>query len=197
MATTSPPAAGRGLDLKRKVGPLPVWAWSVIGIGGSYLAIRWYRAKKAAAASTSTTTAVPASSSPLPYSGLGAGIGGGYGGGYGGSPTPWNTTPSLTTPVTSTLPPQLTPVAAPLAAPAPVPIPSAEATARMLGSAPLTPAQANALSVLYQPQNQPDVNPNVSSAPVTQIAPGGSLPDASGVGGRYVTPGAPYAFTFG
>lgn len=195
MATTSPPPAGKGFDLKKKVGPLPVWAWSVIGIGGSYLAIRWYKAKKAAAASTSTTTAVPAANSPLPYNGLGAGIGGGYGGG--GAGTPWNTTPSAEPAAVSTLPPQLTPVAAPLTAPAPVPIPSAEATARMLGSAPLTPAQANALSVLYQPQNQPGVNPNVSSAPVTQIAPGGSLPDASGVGGRYVTPGAPYAFTFG
>lgn len=195
MAATSPPPAGKGFDLKKKVGPLPVWAWSLIGIGGSYLAIRWYKAKKAAAASTSTTTAVPATNSPLPYSGLGAGIGGGYGGR--GSGTPWNTTPSAEPAAVSTLPPQLTPVAAPLTAPAPVPIPSAEATARMLGSAPLTPAQANALSVLYQPQNQPGVNPNVSSAPVTQIAPGGSLPDASGVGGRYVTPGAPYAFTFG
>jgi hypothetical protein len=195
VATTSPPPAGKGFDLKKKVGPLPVWAWSLIGIGGSYLAIRWYKAKKAAAASTSTTTAVPAANSPLPYSGLGAGIGGGYGGG--GAGTPWNTTPSAEPAAVSTLPPQLTPVAAPLTAPTPVPIPSAEATARMLGSAPLTPAQANALSVLYQPQNQPGVNPNVSSAPVTQIAPGGSLPDASGVGGRYVTPGAPYAFTFG
>lgn len=195
MATTSPPPAGKGFDLKKKVGPLPVWAWSLIGIGGSYLAIRWYKAKKAATASTSTTTAVPAANSPLPYSGLGAGIGGGYGGG--GSGTPWNTTPSAEPAAVSTLPPQLTPVAAPLTAPAPVPIPSAEATARMLGSAPLTPAQANALSVLYQPQNQPGVNPNVSSAPVTQIQEGGSLPPASGIGQRFITPGAPYAFTAG
>jgi hypothetical protein len=195
------PPPSKGFDLKKKVGPLPVWAWSLIGISGAYLGIRWYRAKKAAAASTAT--AVPASNSPLPYNGLGSGIGGGWGG-SGGSGTPWTTTPTPepTATPTSTLPAQTVPVAPALSAPAMTAIPTPEGMARSLQAAGvgsnLSPAQANALSVLYQPQNQPGVNPNVSSAPVTQLQEGGSVAPASGTGTRYVTPGpAPYAFTFG
>lgn len=111
------------------------------------------------------------------------------------------------TPLTAPIPPlpQAAATPAPVAAPTPVaPTPINEsAIAGLLGpSSGLTPTQLQGLSMLEQPTNQPGTNPLVSSAPVTvapsNTVPGGpSLPPASGVGTRYVTPGTPYAFTYG
>ncbi len=191
----APPKLAEGLDLKKKVGSLPVWAWSLLGIGGAWLGIRWYRAKKAAAASVSTTTAVPASSAPLPYNGLGAGIGGGYGGGGGGSP--WPATPSPSPPPVSTLGPQVTPVAPTLSAPAPVVVPQVPAGIQpsYLQGLGFSPDQ---ISGVLQPQDQPSVNPYVSPAPTQALPVGAQLGPATGVGQRYLTPGPnPFPFTYG
>lgn len=190
MATA--PATGGRFDLKKKVGPLPVWAWGLLGTAGGYLAIRYYRnAKAAKAAATSTTTAVPASSSPLPYNGLTGGIGGGFGGG-----TPWTTTPSPE-PTAVPAPSTTTAVAPPIAAPAPVPVPQVPngiQPSYLVGLG-LTPDQ---ISGVLQPQNQPAVNPNVSPAPTQALPVGAGLAPATGVGQRYLSPGPnPFPFTYG
>lgn len=196
MADT-PPKAG-GFNLKKKVGPLPVWAWGLIGTAGIWLGYRYYRNAKAAKSSAATSTAVPASSSPLPYNGLGAGIGGGYGGGGG---SPWTVTPppepAATPAPVSTLPSQITPVAPTLSAPAPMVIPQAPSGIQpsYLAGLGLTPDQ---ISGVLQPQNQPQFNPNVSSAPTIALQPGASVGPATGVGQRFLTPGPnPFPVTYG
>lgn len=177
-----PAGAGSGF-LTKKSGPLPNWAWGAILVGTFYLYYRYKQSKSASA--TSSVGSIPISGPQgMPYGGYGSV---GYGGSSGGS----------------SLPPIQSPTPTPVTTPAPSSqTPSAQSTAAYLGQAgmgnSLTTQQAGALSELYQPQNQPGSNPNVSSTPTTQLQAGSSLPAASGTGTRYVTPGPqPYAFTYG
>lgn len=196
MPETTPPSPGKSFDLKKKVGPLPVWAWSLIGIGGTFLAWRWYQAKKAAGAQTSVSTSQPASG--YGYNGLGSAIGGGYGGGFGGSGGSTGSTaaqnPTLSTPEGNQAAIPVSPV---LAGPSPVPVPSVPSGIQpsYLQGLGLTPDQ---ISGVLQPQNQPSVNPNVSPAPTQALPVGATLGPATGIGQRYLTPGPnPFPVTYG
>lgn len=60
------PAPARGAGPQRKVGPLPLWAWAAIGIGGIAAVLYWRRRNAAPAPAdtstrpdTATTTAIP------------------------------------------------------------------------------------------------------------------------------------------
>jgi hypothetical protein len=59
--------------LTRKLGPLPAWAWGA-GLGGGYLAVRWYRNRNADVTSATDTP----TDSTLPDQGFGASGPGGY-----------------------------------------------------------------------------------------------------------------------
>lgn len=63
--TPSPPSqsAGKGIGSKltKKLGPLPVWGWALVGGAVVVVVYRYYAAKKAAAASAAASTATPAS----------------------------------------------------------------------------------------------------------------------------------------
>lgn len=173
---------------------------------GAYFAYRWWKGR-----SSSTTPATATATTPVAATdpGVSGGSGSG-GGGYFGTPN------GITVPTGSHTRHRQTGTSVPTSGGSSVPvasptssamvgsslIPSPQETAAMLGASgqgsSLSPAQANALSVLYQPQNQPAVNPYVAPTPVAQVPAGGSLPAASGTGTRFVTPGPnPYAFTFG
>lgn len=211
-AEGSPSRADSGGGLKealtRKIGPLPTWAWAGIAVGGIFL-YKWYKNRQAANTSTTTPATAPATTNgQLPYyQAPTSGGGSSSGGGMGGFLRDWNRGQQGNPPTGRTAPvPALPPAPAPVAA-----TPSLGSTASLnepliasiLGpSSSLTPTQLQGLSMLEQPQNQPASNPFVSSTPVTvapsNTVPGGpSLPPASGVGTRYVTPGTPYAFTYG
>jgi hypothetical protein len=190
-----PKPRGKGFDLSKKVGPLPVWAWTALGMAGVYLGWKWYKSKQAASSSTSTSTPVPTSS--LPYSGLGSGIGGGYGGGFGFTPQPatgTTTSGTLTTPEGNQT---AIPVAPALQGPTSVPLPAIPTGIQpsYLQGLGLTPDQ---ISGVLQPQNQPSVNPNVSPAPTQALPVGATLGPATGTGQRYLSPGPnPFPFTYG
>jgi hypothetical protein len=60
-APAAPPKkAASGKGLTKKVGPLPVWGWAVLGLGGA-VAYLWWRSRKSS--STSATTASTTASS--------------------------------------------------------------------------------------------------------------------------------------
>lgn len=81
-----------GKSFSKKLGPLPVWAWALIGGAAGYLYLR-------SRANSSANTGAPVVATPTSD---GSGIGGGGGGGdIGTTPTPVVTT----TPVTVTAPP--------------------------------------------------------------------------------------------
>lgn len=85
MATPAAPAKGGGL--KRKIGPLPIWAWA--GVAGGAVGIWWVRKKKAAAAAAGTSStgqAATVGAAGQPFASTGDG-GGGFGGGSGGGGT--------------------------------------------------------------------------------------------------------------
>ena len=216
-----PAAAGRGRAnfFTRKLGPLPVWAWGAIGVGG--IGVLYYLHKKGSSSSSSAampaTAAQPATGTLGGFdTGGGGATGGGSGGGGLGTFLAGQSAGSgqdariansrriraRATPVAAPIPSVQAPAIAP-ADPVPAPVvppPSAptpyqvsQIAAQAGGAQNLSPAQLNAISVLEQPQNQPGVNPNVNAAPVT--APS-SLGPATGVGQRYVTPEG-YAFTYG
>lgn len=172
---------------------------------GAYFAYRWWKGRSAASTATPTTT--------MPVAATDSGVSGGSGSGGGGY---FGTPSGITVPTgghtrhrqTGTSVPTSGGSSVPVASPTSSAmvgsslIPSPQETAAMLGASgqgsSLSPAQTNALSVLYQPQNQPAVNPYVAPTPVTQEVAGQAGPVASGTGTRYVSPGPnPYAFTFG
>lgn len=69
-----------GAALKRKLGPLPVWAWAIIAGGVLY----WYRNRGGSASSSGTGADLqPLAGGPGDNSGAGGGTGGGTGGGDG------------------------------------------------------------------------------------------------------------------
>jgi len=49
-APPKPAGKGIGAKLGKKLGPLPVWGWALVGVVGAVVAYRWYQAKQAAAA---------------------------------------------------------------------------------------------------------------------------------------------------
>lgn len=58
-----PKPAGKGIGgkLGKKLGPLPVWGWALVGVTAAVVAYRWYAAKQAASsAAASSSTAVGA-----------------------------------------------------------------------------------------------------------------------------------------
>jgi hypothetical protein len=57
--------------LTRKLGPLPVWAWTIIG----GIAVFWYR-NRSGSTSTASTATVPTATAPYPTDGGGGGYGG-------------------------------------------------------------------------------------------------------------------------
>jgi hypothetical protein len=61
-APAAPPKkAASGKGLTKKVGPLPVWGWAVLGLGGA-VAYLWWRSRKSGSASSATTASTTASS---------------------------------------------------------------------------------------------------------------------------------------
>jgi hypothetical protein len=68
------------LDLKRKVGPLPEWAWgaSVAGAGVAFILWKRHKAAQLAAATPTTTTAGSSTTGALTAVPAGDGGGGGY-----------------------------------------------------------------------------------------------------------------------
>src|ERR1700722_5886284 len=60
-APPKPAGKGIGAKLGKKLGPLPVWGWALVGVVGAVVAYRWYAAKQAASsAAASSSTAVGA-----------------------------------------------------------------------------------------------------------------------------------------
>ena len=108
------PKASAGTGLQKKVGPFPVWAWGVLGIGSYYL----YK-KNGGAANLSATPASTAGTVVSPSGGLSSdgssagasGSGGGAGNG-GGSGTGWTPHFPAASPVVpaATINTQVTPV---------------------------------------------------------------------------------------
>ena len=102
-AAAPPPAPagkqgkGKGNVLTRKLGPLPGWAWILVGGGAYYLYTRYKASQTASTASTATplTSATPSSSGGS--GGYGGGpSSGGYGGGGSGPGGPTGPTPTPT-----------------------------------------------------------------------------------------------------
>jgi hypothetical protein len=61
-APAAPPRkAASGKGLSKKVGPLPVWGWAVLGLGGA-VAYLWWRSRKSSGTSSATTASTTASS---------------------------------------------------------------------------------------------------------------------------------------
>ncbi len=82
--TPSPPSqAGKGIGSKltKKLGPLPVWGWAIVGGAVLVVVYRWYSAKNAAAsAATTAATAPTTGTTGLGSADTGAGAGGGSSG---------------------------------------------------------------------------------------------------------------------
>lgn len=89
MAAPSKPPAKKGMNLTKKVGPLPVWAWAAIALIGGYLLYEHYK---------SSASSTPATSATAPAADTSGSTGDGSGSGSGGSPDTGPTTP--TTPYT-------------------------------------------------------------------------------------------------
>jgi hypothetical protein len=81
-------SSGPGLtgSLTKKVGPLPVWGWTLLVAAGGYLLYRWYEARSASGSTTAVGTDITGGG------GAGSGGSGGYSGGQGTGTLP--TTPS-------------------------------------------------------------------------------------------------------
>lgn len=60
MAAPSKPPAKKGLNLTKKVGPLPVWAWAAIALIGGYLLYEHYKGTSSSATSTTTPASTAA-----------------------------------------------------------------------------------------------------------------------------------------
>lgn len=85
------------IDLKKKLGPLPVWAWGVLGAGGLGITYYLYERHLANSGTTATTTTPITSTPPLGGSDGGGGV-------SGGSPSvPTSPGPSVPTSVTTAL----------------------------------------------------------------------------------------------
>jgi hypothetical protein len=78
MPDEEAPAKATGNMLTRKVGPLPLWAYGVIGGGAGFLYLRWRKAKKGTTASQGTPG--QAAASPTGLAGLGYSTGQNLGG---------------------------------------------------------------------------------------------------------------------
>lgn len=65
-----PAQQGKGSGLGRKVGPLPLWAWVLVGIVGGYFALKLIRGGSSSGASAATDNQSSASS-PSPSSSMG------------------------------------------------------------------------------------------------------------------------------
>ena len=50
------PQGGDGFSLTKRYGPLPAWAWGLLGGAGVYAVYRFYQARKSAAGTTAATT---------------------------------------------------------------------------------------------------------------------------------------------
>lgn len=70
-----------GIDLTRKIGPLPVWAYGLLGGAAGFVLWRRHQAAAAAAAGTSTDTSTSTDTTGTPAGATDA-TGGGYTGGY-------------------------------------------------------------------------------------------------------------------
>jgi hypothetical protein len=86
------PTKGGGSFLTKKFGPLPMWAWAGLAVGG-YLIYRMRKASEAASTAASSTTAsgtsTPTELTPVQSAGTGYTSGGsGYTGGGGSGNTP-------------------------------------------------------------------------------------------------------------
>lgn len=59
MAGEMPPAGGGGQGelLQRKLGPMPVWVWALIGLAGAWLYAKWRSNQQAASAAQQTQVA--------------------------------------------------------------------------------------------------------------------------------------------
>jgi hypothetical protein len=94
--------------LTTKAGPLPIWAWGVIGLGLAYAYSR-YKANKASTAAAATQTAATSAGEPstgAPYYVIENNGLGGVGGGGGSNPvSPPSTAPVVSPPGTSPNPP--------------------------------------------------------------------------------------------
>lgn len=65
---TAPAPARRGAGPQRKLGPLPLWGWAVLGVAAVAGVIIWRRSRSTAAtaAATPTSTTTPETAIPVP-----------------------------------------------------------------------------------------------------------------------------------
>jgi Fibronectin type III domain len=61
-AAAPPKKASGGSGLTKKVGPLPVWGWAVLGLGGAVAYLWWRSRKSGSSAGTTATTSTTSSS---------------------------------------------------------------------------------------------------------------------------------------
>ena len=98
----------KGIDLKKKLGPLPVWGWALLGAGGLGL-VYYLRSKSSASTAATTSTVDPNTIDPstgIPWSqeaqANAANIGAGSAGSAANTPAPTTDLTGIATGLTST-----------------------------------------------------------------------------------------------
>src|ERR1700692_4030612 len=61
VAESPPPKAGKGIGSKltKKLGPLPVWGWGLVGVVAAYFVYKYISGKSAASAAATTAATAP------------------------------------------------------------------------------------------------------------------------------------------